>query len=56
MARRWNDEFYYEPGATMVYPSVGRLAFLIEPSDVQLHWITDIPHMAVAGLGRRITP
>jgi hypothetical protein len=43
-------EFYYEPGKTIVWPSLGRVAFLVEPVGVRLHWITDIPHMAVGGL------
>jgi hypothetical protein len=43
-------EFYYEPGKAIVWPSLGRIAFLVEPAGVRLHWITDIPHMAVGGL------
>ena len=43
-------EFYYEPGKTIVWPSLGRIAFLVEPTGVRLHWITDVPHMAVGGL------
>ncbi len=43
-------EFYYEPGKAIVWPSLGRTAFLVEPAGVRLHWITDIPHMAVGGL------
>ncbi|HJT31031.1 MAG TPA: DUF1583 domain-containing protein, partial [Pirellulales bacterium] len=34
-------EFFYEPDAVMVYPALGRLAFLVEPDGVRLHWITD---------------
>jgi tetratricopeptide (TPR) repeat protein len=34
-------EFLYEPGETMVYPALGRLAFLLEPDGVRLHWLTD---------------
>lgn len=34
-------EFYYVPGETVVHPSLGRLAFLIEPGGVNIHWITD---------------
>src|SRR5205823_4206441 len=34
-------EFYYEPGKTHVHPSLGRLAFLLEPEGVRLHWLTD---------------
>ena len=32
--------FFYEPGKSEVHPAVGRLAFLIEPDGVRLHWIT----------------
>ena len=34
-------EFYYDPGKTHVHPSLGRLAFLLEPEGVKLHWMTD---------------
>jgi tetratricopeptide (TPR) repeat protein len=34
-------EFYYEPDRIHVHPAVGRLAFLIEPGGVRLHWMTD---------------
>lgn len=34
-------EFHYEPGEVVVHPALGRLAFLIEPGGVRLHWITD---------------
>jgi hypothetical protein len=34
-------EFFYEPGKHEVHPTLGRLAFLIEPGGVRLHWITD---------------
>ena len=43
-------EFFYQPGEKMVYPSIGRIAMILEPDSVRLHWITDIPHMAVGGL------
>jgi len=43
-------EFYYEPGKKVVYPSLGRIAFVLDPTGVRLHWITDIPHMSIAGL------
>jgi hypothetical protein len=33
-------EFHYEPDAIEVHPTLGRLAFLIEPGGVRLHWIT----------------
>ncbi len=34
-------EFEYEPGRLEVHPTLGRLAFLIEPDGVRLHWVTD---------------
>jgi hypothetical protein len=34
-------EFFHEPGKTHVHPSLGRLAFLLEPDGVKLHWLTD---------------
>ncbi len=34
-------EFYSQPGEIEVHPSLGRLAFFIEPDGVRLHWITD---------------
>lgn len=34
-------EFLYEPGQTHVHPSLGRIAFLLEPDGVKLHWLTD---------------
>jgi hypothetical protein len=33
-------EFYYEPGAVVVHPALDRLAFLLEPDGVRLHWVT----------------
>lgn len=36
-------EFYYQPGKTHVHPSLGRLAFLLEPEGVKLPWLTDRP-------------
>ena len=43
-------EFYHEPGAVMVHPALDRLAFLIEPEGVKLHWITDGPDNEWTGL------
>jgi hypothetical protein len=37
-------EFYYEPGEVAVHPTLGRLAFLIEPSGVRLRWLTASEH------------
>jgi len=33
-------EFYYEPGKTHVHPSLGRVAFILEPEGLKLHWMT----------------
>src|SRR5262249_52872006 len=35
-------EFFYQPGKVQVHPSLGRLAFLLEPEGVRLHWLTDV--------------
>ena len=34
-------EFFYEPGKAQVHPSLGNLAFLLEPDGLKLHWMTD---------------
>jgi hypothetical protein len=34
-------EFFYEPDQQEVHPTLGRIAFLIGPGGVRLHWITD---------------
>jgi hypothetical protein len=33
-------EFRYEPGQVMVHPALDRVAFLLEPEGVKLHWMT----------------
>ena len=33
-------EFLYEPGQVMVHPALDRLAFLLEPTGVKVHWMT----------------
>ena len=33
-------EFLYEPGQIVVHPAVGRIAFLLEPDGIRLHWMT----------------
>ena len=33
-------EFLYEPGQVMVHPALDRLAFLLEPEGVKVHWMT----------------
>jgi hypothetical protein len=37
-------EFYYEPGMTHVHPALDRLTFLLEPTGVRIHWLTDAQH------------
>ena len=34
-------EFRYVPGKTVVHPALDRIAFLLEPEGVALHWLTD---------------
>jgi hypothetical protein len=34
-------EFYYEPGKALVHPALDRLAFLLAPDGVAIHWLTD---------------
>ena len=34
-------EFFYEAGTTEVHPAFGRVAFLLQPEGVRIHWITD---------------
>lgn len=38
---RMRYEFYYVPESVEVHPAIGRLAFLLEPDGVELHWMTD---------------
>ena len=33
-------EFLYEPGQVIVHPAIDRLAFLLEPDGVKVHWMT----------------
>ncbi|WDQ14696.1 DUF1583 domain-containing protein [Rhodopirellula sp. P2] len=37
-------EFFYAKGETAVHPAIDRLAFLLEPDGVQVHWVTDGAH------------
>jgi hypothetical protein len=32
-------EFFYTPGSAVAHPTIGRLAFLLEPGGVDVHWI-----------------
>lgn len=34
-------EFQYSPDEVHVHPALGRLAFLVEPGGVRVHWMTD---------------
>ncbi|MDR3639221.1 MAG: DUF1583 domain-containing protein [Isosphaeraceae bacterium] len=34
-------EFYYEPGKAHTHPALDRLALLLEPDGVAVHWLTD---------------
>ena len=33
-------EFLYEPGQVITHPALGRIAFLLEPDGVKVHWMT----------------
>jgi hypothetical protein len=37
-------EFFYQPDKTMVHPALDRLAFLLQPDGVRIHWLTDAGH------------
>jgi hypothetical protein len=43
-------EFFYQPGEVMVHPALGRLAFLLEPGGVRLHWLGGLPFDESLGL------
>ncbi len=34
-------EYFHKPGSWDVSPMFGRLAFLLQPDDVRVHWVTD---------------
>ena len=34
-------EFFYEPGVREVSPALGRVAFLLQPEGIRIHWVTD---------------
>ena len=34
-------EFFYEEGKTVAHPALGRVAFLMNPTGIELHWLTD---------------
>jgi hypothetical protein len=39
-------QFFYQPGQTHAHPTLGRIAFLLEPEGVRLHWMArsgDVP-------------
>ena len=37
-------DFYYEPGRFETHPALDRIAFLLRPDGVKLHWVTDSPY------------
>ena len=37
-------EFYYQAGEAAVAPAIDRLALLLEPSGVDIHWLSDAQH------------
>lgn len=37
-------DFYYQPGKAVVHPTLDRLAFLLDPDGVKIHWCTDAQH------------
>lgn len=43
-------EFYYAPGATLIHPALGRMALLLDPQGVRVHWITDTNLDAMEGI------
>ena len=34
-------DFFYSPGDILTYPAIDRVAFLLAPDGVKIHWITD---------------
>jgi hypothetical protein len=36
-------DFFYDPDKAAAHPALDRLAFLLEPDGVKLHWVTDGP-------------
>lgn len=36
-------DFFYEPDAVLGHPALDRLAFILRPDGVRIHWITDAP-------------
>jgi hypothetical protein len=37
-------DFFYEPGEVLTHPALDRLAFILHPEGVRVHWITDASH------------
>ena len=37
-------EFFYQPGQSMVHPTLDRLSLMLNPASVDVHWITDGRH------------
>lgn len=34
-------DFFYEPGVCEINPALGRVAFLLQPDGIRLHWVTN---------------
>jgi tetratricopeptide (TPR) repeat protein len=34
-------DFFYEPGKSIVHPALDRMAFMLEPDGIKIHWRTD---------------
>ena len=37
-------EFFYQPGVSLVHPTLDRLCLLLNPESVDVHWVTDGRH------------
>lgn len=37
-------EFFYSPGVILTHPALDRLAFMLTPDGVKVHWVTDGDH------------
>lgn len=37
-------EFFYQPGQSLVHPTLDRLSLMLNPTSVDVHWITDGRH------------
>ena len=41
-------EFFYQPGQSLVHPTLDRLSLMLSPTSVDVHWITDGRHDATS--------